>query len=84
MLPRRGAKPKSKIQIETKKTHCLCVFHQQLTGAERQNVGTLLNEYKRLVQSGCHSAALYPWHHLYGTAPRFDLSMRKTTHYVCE
>jgi hypothetical protein len=42
MLPRRVAEPKSEIQIETKKIHRLCVFHQQHAGAERQNVGTLL------------------------------------------
>src|SRR6266481_8199340 len=42
MLPRRVAKPKFEIQIETKKINRLCVFHQQLTGAESPNVGTLL------------------------------------------
>src|SRR5467141_5304580 len=42
MLPRGVAKPKFEIQIETKKMNRLCVFHQQLTGAESPNVGTLL------------------------------------------
>src|SRR5882762_4349238 len=42
MLPRGVAKPKFEIQIETKKINRLCVFHQQLTGAESPNVGTLL------------------------------------------
>src|SRR5260370_10838869 len=42
MLPGRAAKPKFEIQIETKKINRLCVFHQQLTGAENPNVGTLL------------------------------------------
>src|SRR5260370_41036954 len=44
MLPGRAAKPKFEIQIETKKINRLCVFHQQLTGAENPNVGTLLTE----------------------------------------
>src|SRR6266481_7348376 len=42
MLPRGVAKPKFEIQIETKKINRVCVFHQQLTGAESPNVGTLL------------------------------------------
>src|SRR5260370_20165717 len=42
MLPGRAAKPKFEIQIETNKINRLCVFHQQLTGAENPNVGTLL------------------------------------------
>src|SRR6266446_2232400 len=46
MLPRGVAKPKFEIQIETKKINRLCVFHQQLTGAESPNVGTLLPEYE--------------------------------------
>ncbi len=45
MLPRGVAKPKFEIQIETKKINRLCVFHQQLTGAESPNVGTLLGPY---------------------------------------
>ncbi len=36
---------KFEIQIETKKINRLCVFHQQLTGAENPNVGTLLVGY---------------------------------------
>src|SRR5258708_23423814 len=42
MLTGRAAKTKFEIQIETKKINRLCVFHQQLTGAENPNVGTLL------------------------------------------
>jgi len=48
MLPGRAAKPKFEIQIETKKINRLCVFHQQLTGAENPNVGTLLGIIIRL------------------------------------
>src|SRR5260370_42329560 len=47
MLPGRAAKPKFEIQIETKKINRLCVFHQQLTGAENPNVGTLLKRNTR-------------------------------------
>src|SRR5882762_4387839 len=58
MLPRGVAKPKFEIQIETKKINRLCVFHQQLTGAESPNVGTLLISHLRLCHAGstrCHS-----------------------------
>src|SRR6266849_7052426 len=59
MLPGRAAKPKFEIQIETKKINRLCVFHQQLTGAENPNVGTLLIwEYSLEVVGAQHAVPL--------------------------
>src|SRR5260370_34984854 len=49
MLTGRAAKPKFEIQIEAKKINRLWVFHQQLTGAENPNVGTLLLRHIRSI-----------------------------------
>src|SRR6266849_2809820 len=57
MLPGRAAKPKFEIQIETKKINRLCVFHQQLTGAENPNVGTLL--IVPIPSASCICVAMY-------------------------
>src|SRR5467141_4234925 len=58
MLPHGVAKPKFEIQIETKKINRLCVFHQQLTGAENPNVGTLLSEVMFTLRVGDQDISL--------------------------
>src|SRR5882762_5707864 len=59
MLPRGVAKPKFEIQIETKKINRLCVFHQQLTGAESPNVGTLLPRFNNDDGAGCNATDVF-------------------------